>query len=63
MQPCIPNIGPRGQRRRLAFGLATLVGTAAVAPLLAGSPGWLRALVFLPLLGAAHGIFQYLEKT
>ena len=63
MQSCIPNIGPRGRRRRLAFGLAALAVAAMVAVLLAGSSGWLRALLFLPLLGAAHGIFQYLEKT
>jgi hypothetical protein len=45
------------------YGLVSLVVASTVAVLFAGTSLWLRALVFLPLLGAAHGVFQYLEKT
>jgi hypothetical protein len=63
MEPCVPNIGPRERARRLTFGLLALAGAAVLALLLGRSAVWLRALVFLPLLGAAYGVFQYLEKT
>jgi hypothetical protein len=63
MDPCIPNIGPRERARRLTFGLLSLAGAAVLALALAGSPLWLRSLLFLPVLGAAYGVFQYLEKT
>lgn len=63
MEPCVPNIGPRERARRLAFGLLSLAAAAVLALLLARSPLWERGFVFLPLLGAAYGTFQYLEKT
>lgn len=63
MQECVANIGPRERRRRLNHGLVWLAAAVALGIVLAGSVLWLRALVFLPLLGAAIGIFQYLEKT
>lgn len=64
MESC-PNIGVRGRRRRLRFGIAAFTAAAALAlmlSLLHATP-WLRALVFLPLAGGFHGFFQYREKT
>jgi hypothetical protein len=63
MDPCVPNIGRRERRRRLTFGLLSFAVAAVLALLLARSPVWLRALVFLPSLTAAYGVFQYLDKT
>jgi hypothetical protein len=63
MDPCVPNIGPRERARRLTVGLLSLAGAAVLAIVLADSAVWLRAAVLLPLLSAAYGVFQYLEKT
>jgi hypothetical protein len=63
MQECVANIGPRGRQRRLIAGLLWLVLSVPIGFALADDVLWLRALLFLPLLGAAIGIFQYLEKT
>ena len=63
MEPCVPNIGPRQRARRLTSGLTALCGAAVLAFVLASAAIWLRALVLLPLLAAAYGVFQYLEKT
>jgi hypothetical protein len=61
----IPNIGPRGQERRLRFGLIAL-GAAfilAMALLMLGVPrGW-RVVVFVPLWIGALGVFQARAKT
>ena len=61
----IPNIGPRGQRQRLTFGLvslgaAALLGGVLVA--LGAARGW-RAVLFVPLWLSALGFFQAREKT
>ena len=60
-----PNIGPRGQRRRLRFGVVAL-GLAAVcaAALLAlDAPRLSRAILFVPLWIAGLGVFQARDKT
>lgn len=61
----IPNIGPRGQRRRLTFGVV-LLGAAVLLGLLlvavdAARP-W-RLALFVPLWIGALGVFQALDKT
>ena len=60
-----PNIGPLQRRRRLRMGIAGLAVAIALAVLLAAAQAsaMLRALVFLPLLVAGSGFFQYREKT
>lgn len=65
MQACIPNIGPAQQRRRLILGTAALIASGALAVALANADAHtaLRALIALPLYGAALGFFQYREKT
>jgi len=61
----IPNIGPRGRRRRLTFGGVSLGAAALLGPLLfvvdAARP-W-RLALFVPLWIGALGIFQALDKT
>jgi hypothetical protein len=61
----IPNIGPRGQRQRLVFGLTFwTVAVALTAGLfILGAPRWSRAIVFLPLWLAGLGVFQAQAKT
>lgn len=62
---CIANIGPRERRRRLVFGLVSLVvGALALAVLVAldVSRVW-RLLLFVPFAGATVGYFQAREKT
>lgn len=61
----IPNIGPRGQHHRLMLGvwfgiLAIVLGAALF---LFRAPRLSRAIVFLPLLVAALGVFQARAKT
>jgi len=61
----IPNIGPRGQRRRLTFGAVSL-GAAVLLGLLLFAVDtarpW-RLALFVPLWIGALGIFQALDKT
>ena len=62
---CIANIGPRERRKRLTFGLVSLALSAAIAAVLVSSSvavAW-RAGLFLPLMGAALGIFQWHRQT
>lgn len=63
MQECVANIGPRGRQRRLVVGMLWLALSVPIGLALSDDVPWLRALLFLPLLGAAIGVFQYLEKT
>lgn len=65
MDACITNIGPAQRRRRLVLGISALVVAAAVAAALAAADAHvlIRALVALPLYGAALGFFQYREST
>jgi len=60
-----PNIGPRGQRQRLTFGVVSF-GAAVLLGLLlvvvdAARP-W-RVALFVPVWIGALGIFQALDKT
>ncbi len=61
----IPNIGPRGQQRRLTLGLLAL-GVAAVSAFIlftTGAPTSWRLGLFLPIWLGALGVFQAREKT
>jgi hypothetical protein len=62
---CIANIGPRERRKRLVIGIVGLgVSAAAAVALVAGGVGvWWRAVLFLPLMVAALGFFQWREQT
>jgi hypothetical protein len=62
---CIANIGPRERRRRLTFGILGLgVSAAAAAALIvSGVAVWWRLGLFLPLMIAALGFFQWREQT
>jgi hypothetical protein len=62
---CIANIGPRERRKRLIFGLVSLAASLAIAGALVGTGAavaW-RAALFLPLMSAGIGIFQWQAKT
>jgi|KBSMisStaDraftv2_1062788.scaffolds.fasta_scaffold14548_5 hypothetical protein len=61
----IPNIGPRGQQRRLTLGLLALGLAAASAFILftTGAPKPWRLGLFLPIWLGALGVFQAREKT
>jgi hypothetical protein len=62
---CIPNIGPRERKKRLALGLAALT----LGLLLASAMLWLdvsrvwRLAIFLPALMAALGVRQATAQT
>ena len=62
---CIPNIGPRERRKRLAVGVAAwgaaVVGLGVLLAIDAGR-GWRLALA-LPLWAGSIGFFQHREKT
>jgi len=61
----IPNIGPRGQRRRLTFGVVSLGAAVLLGLLLFGVDAarpW-RLVLFAPLWIGALGIFQARDKT
>jgi hypothetical protein len=64
MENC-PNIGPAQRRGRLLAGLASLGLAAVIAVVLTalGAPLALRLVIFLPLLWATYGFFQYREHT
>lgn len=62
---CIPNIGPRQRRRRLAVGVAATVASMIVltALLATDTPRAARLLAALPFWAGALGFLQYREKT
>lgn len=62
---CIPNIGPLERRKRVRFGVAIFVMVAVVAAVMLamGAPRPWRLVLFLPMFGAAVGLFQVREKT
>ncbi len=62
---CIANIGPRERRKRLIFAAVSLALGVVIASALVSrgaAVGW-RAALFLPLMSAALGFFQWREKT
>lgn len=66
MEACIPNIGPRQRRRRLAsgvFSLALALAAGAFLLRLDDPHLLLRALLAVPLYGAFLGFLQYRERT
>jgi hypothetical protein len=62
---CIPNIGPREQRRRRITGIAMLAVTAAAVVWLnaADAPRAWRLGVFIPAALGAFGLFQVRSST
>lgn len=56
----VPNIGPRGRRRRCLSGLLLLALTAGIglALVAAGLPRWWRLALVMPFWLAALGVFQ-----
>jgi hypothetical protein len=62
---CIANIGPRQRQKRLVIGIVSLAVSAGIAATLVWrgvAVGW-RVALFLPLMSAAVGFFQWREKT
>jgi hypothetical protein len=62
---CVANIGPRQRQKRLVFGIVSLALSVGIAWTLvwrAVAVGW-RAALFLPLMSAALGFFQWRERT
>src|SRR5829696_3637587 len=64
-QVCIPNISPRERRKRLAFAVIQfIICLVILAGLLAiGASRWWRLPLFLLLIGAGSGFFQWSDKT
>lgn len=62
---CVPNIGPRGRRRRLLAGVFGLLMGASLGGLvvLTGTSVFWRATVFVPFWFGALGLLQAHEKT
>jgi len=62
---CIPNIGPKERRKRLTFGIITLVVAAVIGAffILSGWAWWTRVILFFPVMSGFIGIFQAREKT
>jgi hypothetical protein len=62
---CFINIGPKQRRRRLLIGVTFLAVSAAAAAwmVMGGAPRLARVGLFIPLLVAGVGYFQWREKT
>ena len=62
---CIANIGPRGRRRRMGFGIAiaVLAAIAAVWLFRVHAPRIWRVALFLPFWVGALGVFQAIGNT
>jgi hypothetical protein len=62
---CIANIGPGERRRRLGIGIGGLGVSAAAATALvvSGAAVLWRLGLFLPLMVAGLGFFQWREQT
>jgi hypothetical protein len=61
----VPNIGPRGRRRRLLSGVVTLavgIGLACWA-VAAGAPRMWRLLLVVPFWSGALGVLQARART
>ena len=64
-QVCFINIGPRQRRLRLMSGVVFLAISMAVEGglVMGGAPRLARLGLFIPLMAAGIGYFQYREKT
>lgn len=62
---CFINIGPKQRRRRLLFGVGFLAVSAAAAVwmMMDGASRPARLWLFVPLMAAGMGFFQWREKT
>lgn len=62
---CVANIGPKGRRMRLTFGIVQAgVGVVALLLMLAlGAPLYWRFILLAIFWGAALGFFQWRDKT
>ncbi len=62
---CIPNIGLRERRKRLAIGIIQFVLCLVILTLLVGSgvDRWWRLVLFPMYTAAATGFFQWRDKT
>jgi hypothetical protein len=62
---CVPNIGPRGRRRRFIGGAVWLVAGFIYAVVLTrrGATGLWWVTLIVPFLCAALGYFQARERT
>lgn len=62
---CVPNLGPREQRKRLVFGVAALGASVLVAAMLVLTHVALtwRLLLFVTFFFGALGVFQARDKT
>ena len=62
---CIANIGPKGRRRRMGFGLVILVlgGLTASVLFQAHVLRFWRLALFLPFWMGALGVFQAVGST
>jgi hypothetical protein len=65
IEDCVENIGPRGRRQRLLFGLACFaIGVVMAAILLGFDAPWpWRFALFLPFVAGANGYFQARDRT
>lgn len=62
---CVPNLGPREQRKRLTFGIPALGASVLVAVMLVLAhvgPEW-KILLSVPFFLGALGVFQARDKT
>lgn len=61
----IANIGPKGRRKRLVFGIVTLAVSVVISFLFVfyRVPPLLRLTLFVPLSVGALGFFQSRDKT
>ena len=64
-EACIINIGPRERRKRMRFGVISLVAGLALfaAMIFTGASAWWRLALFLPFASAGAGYFQARDKT
>ena len=62
---CIANIGPRGRRQRMGFGVGLFaLGGLAAAVMLSVQTSWFWSVaVFFPFWAGGLGVFQATGKT
>ena len=64
-EQCVANIGTAGRRKRMVFGVVTLVVAVMlwVGLVHFDADRWWRLTVFLPLLLGGIGVFQARART